>query len=111
MCQHPEHMTDIHQSGNEYYFKYKGHVFSILGRSTEHESGTHTLYLYPQWGNTTSVLAHVCEYEPQGMEEVPMLTFHARDYPSVPFADLWSTVQGRHYNIDSVFDDILSEAG
>ena len=110
MANHPDFVSDTFDAGNELYFRYKGHAFSVLRRGPDHDLGEYTLCAYPQWSGGSESLARALEQEPD-REDISYVLYHLRDYPSVPFVKVWNTVKDQHNNMDLIFDDILRDVG
>ncbi len=104
----PPGITDITQSGSEYYFKFKGHFFSILHRQSPDERGRYSFYVYPGWTGTSAGLSGFLEYG-SSSNELVMVNYDSVHYNDEPFRSLYTTVEERCLGIDKIFDDVLEE--
>lgn len=102
----PDRIEDITRRSNEFYFRFKGHVFSILKRNNpDHDCGNFTFYVYPDWTGATSALADF--FDMQWPEELPMASFDSIGFDEEPFARLYDIVNSKYLGVDAIFDDIL----
>jgi len=109
MLEDPSLLKEILRSGNEYYFKYKDHTFSITHRSNDSDWGPYSFYVYPAWKEDTSTLASLLE---RGFsDDYPVKAYHSANYDIIDdkevFRKLYELCDGRYLNIDDIFDDIL----
>jgi|GEM_PF-2735417 hypothetical protein len=109
----PDLIEETAAASGEYYFRSKGHYFSILKRNErtlgKSKYGTYTFYIYPKWDNSLQHLAEVASVDEEGITSV---AFHESELPvglTDPLQDLYETVKGKYANIDHILDDILDE--
>lgn len=109
MTKHVTAMTDVTKSGNEFYFRFKDHLFSIMQRSESHEWGEYSFFVYPLW--TGSIANLIQEFEYNGTENVEMVSFHvnAMDASDAKAAmrDLYFALNAQRSDIDAILDDVL----
>jgi hypothetical protein len=102
-------VEEVIKSGNEFYFRYMGHVFSIMKRSdtSDDRLGEYGFYIYPNYGGKLANLVESFEY--QG-DEPEYSHFDVKDFEGdvdahSVFGRLYRTFQMR--GVDQVIDDIL----
>lgn len=95
--------------GTEYFFWFKGVVFSIMYGPNRSGLGLYSFYVYPNW---TQPLEQLAVASARG-EEVQVMEFHTGVEGIEAFAELarqlWQTVHGKHINMDTVFKRVLEE--
>jgi len=105
----PKEIVDIVANSTEYYFKFKGHAFSILQRSrADEKSGLLSFYVYPKWTSTTEDLKMA--YDVGCSEDIIVVTFNSGNSPEAEdvFSMLFRVVGSQHTGLDEIFDDILN---
>ena len=109
----PTNIHEVEKVGDEFYFRYKGHVMSVMCNPKRgSQYGDYSLFIYPDWTDKIKVLS---QYPFDGSPDEPkMLSVHCAHFPSQyrsAFEEAFKTVQGTYIevNLGSVFDDILSE--
>jgi hypothetical protein len=103
----PDLIEEITSLQNEYYFKVKGHSFSILKRQpVVGLRSPYSFYVYPKWSGSTSELAKAFADTP-GEEPTPMLAYNSGDFTGNYFRELYSTIETKHFGVDKIFDDLL----
>lgn len=113
ILQNPKQIKDITRAGNEYYFNYKGHLFSVLRRESEHESGRYTFYLYPKWNSNSLSLVRTLERtDAFPNESTEMATFHSAGLET-PEAEkllgsLFNTIENEYLGVDAILDHVLN---
>lgn len=99
-------IDEIWDSSNEFYFRFRGHVFSVTdvpGR--EPKFGRYSFYVYPQWSGSLETLAEAFDL---GGSDVRLVPYHSGSYDEdTPFAELYSAIHRKYVDVDSVFDDIM----
>jgi hypothetical protein len=105
---YPVGIADVARSGNELFFKFKGHTFSILSRTDEDPRyGRYSFYVYPSWGATCQELASA--FDTSTAEDIDMVAYHSRASDDKPFGDVYTAVEGAYFHVDAIFDDILND--
>ena len=104
----PDGIDELFREDNEYYFRYMGHCFSINKSSGESEA--YIIYVYTKWDGPLRRLAEsFAGFEPP---DTPVAAYHESQFAEPTdknkFVALYSLLQNRELNIDSVFDDILN---
>ena len=111
----PDEISDVAQEANEFYFRFRGHVFSIQRRSgfprvvpagafPEEDPGRYSFYVYPNWSQTPQTLAYVESRTDQNVESIS----YGADYCDQHLLSrLHKEAMSRCFNVDAVFDDIL----
>ena len=110
ILENPEGIAEVHASGIEYYFKYKGHVFSVLKREDEDEI-VHSAFVYPSYTGSISALINYYD-EGQPYDQIPVVRYGTdqpenRHFASI-LAKLYKVVADKYLNLDTIFDDIMS---
>jgi hypothetical protein len=106
---------EIYDDGSEYYFRFKGHIFSILKRSGHdvNEYGNYSIFVYPQWKHGLKELAYSYEQDPN---PTPTISYHESQFNNINingtnisdlFSELYTFLQEKNLGVDNVFDDIL----
>ena len=112
MLIHNDLVNDVFRTGNEVYFRYKGHVFSI---ASLHSSGdplvNFRFYAYPLWTDTLSKLADASEYHSDDLAYV-LFPDSVFDTPTKRglLKELYSVLQNISLGVEQVLDDILATA-
>ena len=102
-----EVIEDIVYNSGEYYFRYMGHSFSILFRSSHgSRKGTYIFYMYPRWQGSTSSLANAFA-SGSTSDDIPLVAYSSETSPELPFATLYDVIKSRFLQLDDLFDDIL----
>lgn len=110
MLDQPGLITDVAEAEHEYYFKFKGHVFSVLRRTRDEEFGVYSFYIYPRWTGATDALAELYQY---GEPENPATAFHcAKMSPDAEdlFAKLYQVIDSKVNGVDELLDDIINDS-
>ena len=104
----PERIEDISKSSSEYYFRFKGHVFSIHARADK--VGLFVFYVYPHWSNPIEELAGVLEYD--DYSGIKIVSYESSEYDDEgePFRNLYAIVKNSYGGVDEIFDDILGNS-
>ena len=109
LTENSQRFEEVLKSGNEFYFRYKGHVFSIMQRSdtSDDKWGEYGFYIYPNYDGQLADLPETFEYPGH---EPEYSHFDVKDFDGDVdahpiFARLYRTFQMR--GVDSVIDDIL----
>lgn len=112
MCHNPQLISDVTPAGNEYYFRYKSHVFSILHRGQGSEGwGSYSLYIYPDGSSDLRHLASALGQANPDDIGVKLIAYHSEDYDESSMKRLYNLVKERYMNVDNILDDILSDIG
>jgi hypothetical protein len=103
----PRLIDHIFGTTSEYYFKSKGHTFSVVRRAEdpEREFGNYSFYVYPGWEGTLDDLSTQTDFD-----NVPFVAFHELELPAVErdlIKILFDAVKARYANIDTILSDIL----
>jgi hypothetical protein len=108
MLENSDEIKEIFASGDEYYFKFKGHIFSIARREADGRvifSG----FVYPGAGGSTRGLAEY--YDQGGGDDVPLVRYGSDQPENVTFTPvlkaLHRVLADKHLNLDGIFDDVL----
>jgi hypothetical protein len=108
----PEEIRDTEREANEFYFRFRGHVFSIQERDTSENTFSRRMeywfYVYPNWSQTPQTLAYV---ESRTDQDVESISYGADDVDQQLLRQLHKEAMSRCYNVDAVFDDILGKTG
>ncbi len=110
MCRNRQLISDVTPWGNEFFFRYKSHVMSIIYRKNRQlDWGPYSLYVYPDGARDLSDLA--AELERANPEDVgvKMVTYHSSDYNEDSMKKLYDIVKERSSKVDVILDDILSD--
>lgn len=98
----------ILKSDDEYYFRYGGHSFSIIERSTPNVKwGRYGFFVYPKWTGDLSDLCGIYDGDHPG--ETEMMGYDSKDYTDEPFKTLYSAIAAKYLGVDRIFDQILGE--
>lgn len=103
MLQNIGSFSDILQSENEIYFKYKQYVWSII----ESTDGDYTLYYYP----FAKAVTDVYDYD-IGFLGVKFLAHSAKELGAgaqSEFKNLFKTLKSKAYGFDDVLNDIIDD--
>lgn len=112
MVENPSDISEVTQSGLEYYFKYKGHAFSVSRKISE-EGGTITYsgFVYPTYKGSMSSLAQYFD-EGQPYEEIPYVNFGMEESERAAYAPilsrLYAILADKYLNLDDIFDDVIA---
>jgi hypothetical protein len=102
MIANPGDIVDITRSGGEYYFGFRGYVWSVL-----RGQDSYSVYFYPKWQGKVAELPPTLDYG----GDVDMISYHDTDFfdPSGNnlFSNLYRTVQQKQMGVDEAFDQIL----
>ncbi len=122
MVREPNWIQDIVEAGDEYYFAYKGHAFSILERSERGSrtgsiltspimsltSGRFAFYAYPKWQGPITELVE--KFATGTTDRPEMIHYSSSEIGNEAiFRDLHRAVLTIYLGADAVFDDILSD--
>jgi hypothetical protein len=108
MASNPAGIEEFFASGNEFYFRYKGHVFSIVRRGLPDEDrGVHSLYVYPKWTKGLSALAAEFDSNDYQEPQVKIVGFHGGQLGEEQFSKLYNVLDAKDTGLDSILDDIL----
>ncbi len=109
IVERPDGIEATRADGHEIFFKYKGHLMSILDRRSGYDDadkGRFTVWFYPDCHLSVEELDRLLQSD---APEITMVPYHSADFDDDrPFRNLYSVVQGAHYKIDGVLDQILS---
>ena len=105
----PELITEVTAAGDEYYFRYAGHAFSIARRTTHiEEYGVYTLYTYPNYRAPLKQLADESSSNP---DSIDMVAYHGSQFQTgrevQNLQRLYQLIQEKSYNLDAVFKEIV----
>jgi hypothetical protein len=108
ICNRPELLDDVTKSGNEYYFRFKGHVMSLIQQNiVQEEKGRYTLYVYS--GEYENIQYLIEFFEHGDPDEIKMVSFNSQKLGDEAFEKLFSILESKYLKIDDIFDDILAE--
>lgn len=108
ICNRPELLDDITKSGNEYYFRYKGHVMSLSQRNImQEEDWQYVLYVYSEKYDSIQYLLEC--YEHGDPDDIKVVSYNSQEIGDQAFRKLFSILESKYLKIDEIFDDILSE--
>jgi hypothetical protein len=102
----------VRSGGTEFFFRYKGVVFSILRAENRDPSkfGPFSFYIYPRW---TLTLGELASFSGQGqLEEPDMMSYNVVDAaePLRPlWSQLWHLLNAKDSNLDEVFRKVLED--
>ena len=102
-------ITDVYADGNEFYFRFHGHAFSIIKRS-ESDSvwGEYSFFVYPDFSGSFKQLALDFQFTPDTLKYVAYHESEIADHEiSALMAKLYRSVRERAYGIDTIFDLII----
>ena len=109
LTENSKRFEEVFKSNNEFYFRFKGHVFSILQRNdtSDEKWGEYGFYIYPNYRGDLADLANSFAWPGN---EPEFSHFDVKDFDGDVdahsiFARLYRTFQMR--DVDSVIDDIL----
>ncbi len=110
MIENSEEISNVVVKGNEYFFSYKGHVWSIYEYTSEDmEEHGYTLVFYPRT-KTVSELESL-DY-PRAVH--PHLIYSSGDFKTKEalesFSNLYTTIKERIYGVDEVFNEIIESS-
>lgn len=107
----PDSIADVYVRGNEHYFHFGGHSFSVLSRTDEADIdkyGERTFYVYPKWGaGDLGALAMSFEASIPAAEFV---AYHENDLPDGSkwhLKHLAKLLEEKSLNLPNIFDDIV----
>lgn len=110
MIDHPEQIEDVMCARVEYYFAFKGFVFSIFRRSEADEShGVHTLYLFPHWKGPIEELPAAYNDGLPGSEYARLHDAQAPAGHATTLAELFDTLEMKYMKIDEMIATIMSD--
>jgi hypothetical protein len=108
----PENIADVYVRGNEHYFHFGGHSFSVLSRADQadiDQYGEHTFYVYPKWGGRDlNGLAMTFEFE--GSTPADFVAYHENDLPDSSkwhLKQLAKVLEEKSLNVPNIFDHIV----
>lgn len=106
MITNADWITPVIQNGNEFFFVYRGkYKWSISNRN-----GEHLLWYYP--GN--EMIESLASFDGPEWEDTPMVTYRDLEIGTreakASFAELYTLVKERLYDVNVVLDDIISDA-
>jgi len=108
----PELILDITKEGSEYYFSFKGFLFSLLKRETAQnakEYGKYTLYVYPKFKGNPKDLSEL--FSLGVADEIDVASYHESEAKAATdkqaFEALYKVITGKHLNLDALFKKIL----
>jgi len=103
-------ITDVTVTPTEYYFKYRGHTFSILYRTSPDERlGSYSFYVYPNWNDTTEQLVDL--FTGLSDPDIAVSSFHSGDlgsFADLAFSKLYRVIDTRNTGVDDIFDELLN---
>ena len=111
----PDEIGDVAREANEFYFRFRGHVFSIqkrhglpriatAGEFPEEDPGRYSFYVYPSWDGSPEGLAYT---ESRTDQDVESISYGADYCDQRLLSRLHKEAMSRCFNVDAVFDDIL----
>lgn len=106
MISSPSEINEITDAGDEYYFRFRGKVFS----SKKAAGGIYSLYLYPHWDGNISDLAG--SFDTFG-DTPQFVTFQGTDFLMIGpdlFKQLYQLLEYRVHGVDKILDEILLNA-
>jgi hypothetical protein len=83
---------------------------SVVQRASGTDYGRYSLYVYPEWKDSLDRLSGMFELGGPSDVGVKMASYHSRDYDEASLKRLYQLIETRNLNVDSVFDDILSDS-
>lgn len=108
----PDEILDTYREANEFYFRFRGHVFSIqeceAGSNSFEHGGQYTFYVYPQWTGSPQTLPFAEVKSETGSESV---AYSEDEFKESLLKRLHKETMSRCFNVDAVFDDVLRNAG
>jgi hypothetical protein len=109
IAEHPELISETATAGenDEYYFRFRNAVLSILRRDESGDWGRYSLYLYPKQDSLAFVMR---AFDRIDSPEIPMVSLHAsytRQAEEV-LADVYNVVKNKDLGIDDLLDRLLS---
>ena len=111
ILENPGGIVDVQATGSEYYFKYKGHIFSVLKREDEEDGTVLSAFVYPNYSGSVSGLINYYD-EGQPYDEIPMVRYGTDQLENRHFGTilgkLYKIVGDKYLNLDTIFDDIVS---
>jgi hypothetical protein len=103
-------VEDVHRSDNEYYFRFRGHYFSI---SRTQPNDDYWFYVYPTWSGTARDLADNFDpYRPPEQQTPAYVPFESNTFPPhqrACFENLFSAIELKGSGVDDIFSMILEE--
>jgi hypothetical protein len=107
MISNPDLITNVVQSGKEFFFLYKNkYKWSI--RTDNSEEDNYFLFFYPG-DMTIDILAGL---DPEDWDDVPLIRYQASEIGTkearASMSELYTLVQERLYRINEALDDIIS---
>lgn len=94
-------VSDIQESDNEIYFKFKGHSFSIMTRV---ESSIYMLYAYPKWRYDMSDLISLLERGATDKDGVFVKISDSNTNTNI--AKIYIALKNQSLGIDDLFNDL-----
>ena len=109
----PDGISDIQRHNNEYYFRFKKRLFSILeGTTRTRKYGEYSFYLYLV-PDTVKATAIIEMSEIGNLDQINMVATHAGEAASGEekkvFSELYSLIKRKDTNLDQVLDDLLKD--
>jgi len=108
----PDEILDTCREANEFYFRYRGHTFSIqeierTSNSLDPQTG-YSFYVYPQWTGGPQILPYA---EARGEHGTDSVAYREDEFEESLLKQLHKEVMSRCFKVDAVFDDVLRNAG
>jgi hypothetical protein len=105
----PDKITEVVARGNEYYFRFGGHAFSVLSRTEDIEKfGEYSFYVYPGWTGSLQALSASFEHP----NDVDLVTYNENDLPhqtQSALSKLAKLLEEKRLNVHKLFDDVVNE--
>jgi hypothetical protein len=105
----PDKITEVLARGNEYYFRFGGHAFSVLSRTEDTENlGEHSFYVYPDWPDSLESLSAAFERQ----NDIKLVVYNANELPPQTqrvLRQLAKLLEEKSLNVHKVFDDVVKE--
>lgn len=103
-------VSDIYDSSNEYYFKFKGHNFSIMRKSEPGDTqAKYIFFVYPDCDWSPKDLGIGFERSSPDELGVKVASYPAEFLEDDIAVELYNLLRQKHLNVDAVFDDILED--
>jgi len=108
----PDEILHTYREANEFYFRFRGHTFSIQecepsSNSFDREAG-YSFYVYPQWTSSPQSLPFA---EARGEHGTDSVAYREGEFEESLLQQLHREAMSRCFKVDAVFDDVLGDAG
>lgn len=101
-----QHIQDVQKRNNEYFYQFKGYIWSLARNLEEYEDRRiedYWLYYYPKRTSVAGAMA--------ATPDEPMVSYWSGNFKgkeaAESFQELYSTLEGKVYGIDDVLDNII----